>query len=184
MTRVDKAIEFAAKEHQNQFRKSSKVPYVSHPFSVAMLLKGVGCEEDIVIAGLLHDIVEDTDYTLEDIKSAFGEKVADIVDGCSEPGRNAPWEDRKQHTIDFLKSASFEIKLVACADKLHNIRTIRSGFSSTGQSFWDRFHRGYQAQKWYYTSLVPSFFEGLDGQPENTLFHQFKEQVQLLFHSE
>lgn len=184
MTRIDRAIEFATKAHQKQFRKSSNIPYISHPFGVVMLLKEAGCEEDVVIAGLLHDIVEDTSYTLKDIKIRFGDKVAEIVDGCSEPNRTASWEERKQHTITFLKTAPFDIKLVTCADKLHNIRTISSGFLSVGESFWDRFSRGYSDQKWYYISLVDSFFEGLENQPENSLFHQFKNQVQLLFLSD
>jgi (p)ppGpp synthase/HD superfamily hydrolase len=184
LTRIDRAIEFAAKAHHKQYRKSSNVPYISHPYSVAILLKDAGCDEDVVIAGLLHDVVEDTPVTLKDIKLHFGEKVTEIVDGCSEPDRKAPWKERKKHTIQYLKNAPFNIKIVSCADKLHNLRTISSGLQSIGDSFWDRFHKGYDDQRWYYISIAESLFEGLDGQPELSLFQQFKTQVQLLFQSE
>jgi (p)ppGpp synthase/HD superfamily hydrolase len=184
VTKIDKAIEFATKAHRNQFRKGTELPYISHPFSVAMLLREMGCDEEIVIAGVLHDVVEDTDYSLDDIEKKFGKRVAEIVNGCSEPDRNASWESRKKHTIEYLKNAPYEIKIVSCADKLHNIRTIRRGFNKTGHSFWDLFHRGFESQKWYYLSLVKSLYKGLDKSKNIDIFHQFRQEVELIFESE
>lgn len=179
VTRLDKAIEFAAAAHSQQFRKATTIPYITHPFSVAMLLKDAGCDEDVVIAGLLHDIVEDTPFTLEDIADRFGDRVADIVRGCSEPDRKASWEERKGHTIEYLKTAPLDVKIVACADKLHNLRTIYSGYKKVGDRFWERFHRGFEEQVWYYNELAKSLVHGLDDKDRNSLFDQFERQVKL-----
>jgi (p)ppGpp synthase/HD superfamily hydrolase len=122
MTILDRAIAFAAKAHNKQYRKASDVPYIAHPFSVWMILLQAGCPEEWVAAGILHDVVEDTDVTLAELVAEFGQTIADIVAGCSEPDKSLPWKERKVHTVEFLKTASIEIKVVAAADKLHNIR--------------------------------------------------------------
>ncbi|MDD2856601.1 MAG: HD domain-containing protein [Desulfuromonadaceae bacterium] len=119
--RLNLAIQIAANAHKDQLRKGTKTPYISHPYAVGMLLAQSGCSEDAVIAGILHDTVEDTALTLDDIRMQFGDKVAEIVAGCSEHDKELEWKERKQHTIDYLALASQEIKLVTCADKLHNV---------------------------------------------------------------
>ncbi|MBV5337765.1 MAG: bifunctional (p)ppGpp synthetase/guanosine-3',5'-bis(diphosphate) 3'-pyrophosphohydrolase, partial [Deltaproteobacteria bacterium] len=82
--RINKALEFSAKAHLSQVRKGIDIPYITHPFAVGMILANAGCSEEIIVAGILHDTVEDTETTIEDIKAAFGEEVATIVAGCSE----------------------------------------------------------------------------------------------------
>ncbi|WP_059170407.1 HD domain-containing protein [Bacillus sp. FJAT-27445] len=153
---VDKALRFAAEAHEGQYRKGTKTPYISHPVGVGMLLLKHGYSEDLVAAGILHDTVEDTDATLEDIKRKFGRLVADIVAGCSEPDKTLSWEERKEHTIEFLKTAPLEIKAVACADKLHNITSIFEDVKKGGEEVWSRFNRGRDKQEWYYRSLIDS----------------------------
>ncbi|PLR75753.1 phosphohydrolase [Bacillus sp. V3-13] len=156
MELIDKALQVASKAHQNQFRKQTDIPYISHPATVGMLLLKGGYSEEIVAAGILHDTVEDTDITIQDIKHEFGLKIAEIVEGCSEPDKSLSWEERKEHTIEFLKSASVEIRAVACADKLHNLQSIRREYEHVGDTVWNRFKRGRQQQEWYYRSLVDS----------------------------
>lgn len=181
MSMIDVAIEVAAKAHQNQFRKTTDIPYISHPYAVGLLLAQSGCSEEVIVSGLLHDTVEDTEITLEHIRENFGDKVASIVEGCSEPDRSLPWKTRKQHTIEFLKTASLEVRMVACADKLHNIRSIISEHEKIGDAVWERFNRGKNEQKWYYQQLVESLDNAPNCQREGTLFHQFRQAVESLF---
>lgn len=181
MNDIEKAIVFAARAHNKQFRKKGDIPYITHPFAVAFILQKQGCADELVIAGLLHDTVEDTAVTFDDIEREFGAKVAALVKGCTEPDRSAPWEIRKQHTIDYIKTAAFDIKLVVCADKLHNVDCILQEYKEIGDRVWQRFHRGYEQQKWYYTSMVDSLFLGLDGIAEDSIFYQYREKVAELF---
>src|ERR1043165_5018773 len=106
---LDLVIEVAAKAHSGQFRKGTDIPYIAHPYAVGMILARAGCAEEMIAAGILHDTVEDTDLTLEYIKETFGERVAAIVEGCSEPDKSATWEERKRHTIEYLRTAPWEV---------------------------------------------------------------------------
>jgi len=178
---IDFAIEVAARAHHGQFRKGTDTPYISHPYAVALLLSEAGCSEGVIIAGILHDTVEDTSLTLEYICKNFGRKVAEIVEGCSEPDRSLPWEQRKKHTVEFLKTASLEIRTIACADKLHNLRTIIADCQVIGDDVWVRFGRGKKAQEWYYRELVASLCGQSDCQRVGKIFQQFREAVEDLF---
>ncbi len=121
---VEKALQVASKAHRKQCRKNTDIPYITHPVAVGMILLKAGYNDELIAAGFLHDTVEDTDITLEDIRREFGTKIAEIVAGCSEPDKSLSWIDRKEHTLEFLKTASEDIRAVACADKLHNIQSI------------------------------------------------------------
>src|SRR5689334_1807319 len=111
-----RAIEFAARAHRNGLRKGSDTPYISHPYSVGLMLTRAGFDAEVVAAGILHDTIEDTHTTLEEIREYFGDRVATIVEGCTEPDRAATWEERKEHTIHYLQTAPYEIRSVSCAD--------------------------------------------------------------------
>jgi (p)ppGpp synthase/HD superfamily hydrolase len=177
MNLIEKAIITATKAHDKQYRKKTKIPYIIHPYSVGMILMKKGCNDEVVAAGLLHDTVEDTKLTLEDIEKEFGNTVAEIVRGCSEPDKNLSWEERKEHTLAKLKTASLDIRLVACADKIHNIRSIRDDLMVQGESVWKRFNRGKEKQEWYYKGLVVS----LGYASKFELLEQLEEEVGLLF---
>jgi (p)ppGpp synthase/HD superfamily hydrolase len=181
MNPIDFAIEVAAKAHRNQLRKGTDIPYISHPYAVGLLLLQAGCSEEVIVAGILHDTVEDTPITLEYIREHFGDKVASIVGGCSEPDKSLPWEERKRHTIEFLRTAPPEIRMVTCADKLHNIRTILAEYERLGDEVWKRFKRGREAQEWYFRGLVESISNQTDGQGEGAIFQQFRHEVEKLF---
>jgi (p)ppGpp synthase/HD superfamily hydrolase len=156
MSLIEVAIEFAAIAHSSQFRKGTDIPYISHPYGVGLILQRAGCQEEEIIAGILHDTLEDTDVTEEDILKEFGETVLMIVKGCSEPDKEASWEERKEHTLEYLKQAPLSIRQVSCADKLHNLRSIKRDLVDRGESAWERFKRGREQQKWYYTGVVES----------------------------
>ena len=157
------ALQFAHKVHRLQIRKETTIPYISHLLSVAGLVLESGGDEDLAIAGLLHDAVEDAEEIpgeemSDRIRSKFGDRVADIVDGCSDakssPGGNKPpWRSRKEAYIKHLSSASNDVLRVSIADKVHNARSIATDQDRFGTELWKRFSSTSEESRWYYTSL-------------------------------
>jgi (p)ppGpp synthase/HD superfamily hydrolase len=174
---IEKALELASKFHEGQYRKNTDIPYITHPVTVGMMLLKKGYSEEVVAAGVLHDTVEDTSLTLEEIKREFGSNIAEIVEGSSEPDKSLPWKARKEHTIEFLKTASEDIRAVVCADKLHNIRSIIRDYEQVGEEVWSRFNAGKEQQKWYYTNVVDS----LGAQSSFELLIELGKEVDKLF---
>ncbi|SOC40627.1 HD domain-containing protein [Ureibacillus acetophenoni] len=154
MDLIEKAIIYSSKAHRNQMRKGSDIPYITHPFAVGMLLQKANCSEEVIVAGILHDTLEDTEATYGDLKGNFGAQVANLVVAASENDKSQSWEVRKQHTIDQLKDVSLEELQVIVADKLHNLRSIRIDLNLQGESIWQRFKRGKYHQHWYYANIV------------------------------
>lgn len=176
--RFDAALNMSARAHARQLRKGTDIPYLTHPVHVAFLLARHDAEEDVCIAALLHDLVEDTEVSLGEIERAFGGRVAAIVDGCSEPrGDYGLWEHRKEHTIESLRTAPADVRAVACADKLHNLSTIRDVLQLDGETVWDRFRRGRSDQAWYYRGLVDSLGQGWS----HPLLDELRERVDEVF---
>ncbi len=178
---IFKAIVFAAEAHSGQYRKGSLIPYLIHPLEVGNILIEYGCSPDVAAAGILHDTVEDTSAGLESINSSFGVHVAGLVQGVSEPDRSDTWENRKSRTIDYLKRAPPEILFIACADKLHNIRSIQKDYKQLGEAVWTRFNRAREDQKWYYTSLAEIFAGRGESESFNKLAAEFKSVVDEVF---
>ena len=112
------AMDFVHKAHYGQYRKGTKIPYFIHPLGVAKILIDYDCSEEIIIAGLLHDTVEDTAVTIDEIERNFGEHVAEIVGNITEPEKSIHWEKRKQYQFDLIKKAPLEELFIICADKL------------------------------------------------------------------
>jgi len=177
-----RAIEFAARAHRHQLRKGSDTPYISHPYSVGLLLTRAGFDPEVVAAGILHDTIEDTPVTLGEIRDIFSDRVAAIVEGCTEPDRAATWEERKEHTIHYLQTATYEIRSVSCADKLHNLSTVAEGYAIYGDDVWSRFKRGKNQQAWYYRSLVAVLCDYTPpGQPSVPFCAAFSSLVEQVF---
>jgi len=159
---VFKAIKFVAEAHQGHYRKGTSIPYISHLMNVMKILIEIGCDKEIVTAGILHDVIEDTSVTSEQVERVFGKRVATIVAGASEPehirngqGGKAPWRLRKQHTIAYItREATLDELLVNCADKLDNIESIKHDFNLKGERLWERFNAPKQEQQWYYCSVA------------------------------
>ncbi|MEH7179808.1 HD domain-containing protein [Neobacillus vireti] len=177
MNVIEKALQTASKCHEGQYRKNTDIPYITHPVSVGMMLLKAGYREEIIAAGILHDTVEDTQLALEEIEKEFGLKIARIVEGCSEPDKTLPWKERKEHTIEYLKTASDEVRAVVCADKLHNIRSIISDYEEVGEAVWRRFNAGKEQQKWYYSNIV----ESLGTKSSFDLLKELQKEVDRLF---
>ena len=143
-TRFDDAYLFASDLHRDQGRKGAGSPYIAHLLQVAGLVLEAGADEDTAIAALLHDAVEDQGgaATRAAIAARFGERVARIVEGCSDSAGSPkpPWRARKQAHIDRLPTESPEVRLVVTADKLHNTRSIIADYRREGEALWPVFH--------------------------------------------
>lgn len=163
---IEEAIVFAAEAHSGQHRKATGRPYIWHPLAVGRLLADHGYAEPVIVGGLLHDTVEDTHVTLEQLARRFGADVAAIVDGCTEPDHRAlRWEERKSHTIGALPSASLDVRAVTAADKIDNLRSIASDLEEIGESVWTRFRRDRDKQEWYYRGIAAAIRENLAESP-------------------
>jgi (p)ppGpp synthase/HD superfamily hydrolase len=162
-SRFDEAWIYAHKLHARQFRKGTQVPYVSHLMAVSALVLEDGGDEDQAISALLHDAVEDQGglKTLEEIRERFGDRVAEIVEGCSDALSfpKPPWEERKRNYLTHLRQAPDYVRKVSLADKLQNAGAILKDLRITGEAVWDRFNGGKAGTLWYYDALLQAFQE-------------------------
>jgi (p)ppGpp synthase/HD superfamily hydrolase len=156
-----RAFHFAAEKHAGQTRKASTIPYLAHLMGVASLVLEFGGDEDLTIAALLHDVVEDCGGApmLKEVRRGFGPRVAKIVDGCtdSDTDPKPPWRERKETYIHHLERADADTRLVSAADKLNNVRSILSDYRQVGESIWARFNGGREGTLWYYRALLQEF---------------------------
>jgi (p)ppGpp synthase/HD superfamily hydrolase len=156
-----RAFQFAAKMHSGQARKASAIPYIAHLMGVASSVLEAGGDEDIAIAALLHDVVEDCGGApmRNKIRRQFGNRVAKIVEGCTDTDQypKPPWRERKEDYLTHLKSADAETRLVSAADKLNNVRSILSDYREIGEFVWERFNGGREGTVWYYRALRDEF---------------------------
>lgn len=177
---VDAALSFAARAHAGQKRKGTDVPYIVHPVGVMLALVQAGeADPELLAAALLHDTVEDTRTSLAELRQRFGARVAAIVEGCSEPDKRDTWENRKHHTVEYLKSASRDVQLVAAADKLHNLRSIVADYAALGDDLWSRFNRGRPQIEWYYRTVAANLKAGVLN--DHLLIRQLDEAVTTFF---
>ena len=161
--KIAQALALAVEAHDGQNRKGTTIPYIAHPMGVASIALDHGADEEQAMAALLHDAVEDggAEYA-ERIRTKFGDRVADIVAGCTDgvpdaSGRKPPWQARKQAYLDHLKLASDDVLLVSSSDKLHNARAIVEDLLNIGQRVFDRFSASKEQTLWYYESLAQIF---------------------------
>jgi (p)ppGpp synthase/HD superfamily hydrolase len=162
-SRFEDALRYAARLHSKQKRKGTDVPYVSHLLAVTAIVLEDGGSEDEAIAALLHDAIEDQggDPTRQEIRRRFGEKVAAIVDGCTDAEviPKPPWLERKKKHLEHLRDASPEVLRISAADKLHNARSVLADFGQHGNAIWGRFKGGREGTLWHYRRLVEVFRE-------------------------
>ncbi len=188
---VFKAIQFVAEHHAGQYRKGTRLPYITHLMNVMKILIEHGCDDEIVAAGILHDVLEDTPVKIEEVEQVFGARVAHLVIGASEVREPADvfdgkssWKTRKQHTIDFLiNNAANDQLLVSCADKLDNTTAISVDYKRMGDQLWDRFNAGKDQQQWYYTNIANAFDHRAKelGEPLNGLSQKLSLKVKEIF---
>ena len=175
-----RAFEFAVKMHAGQTRKASTIPYIAHLMGVASLVLEAGGDEDLAIAALLHDVVEDCGGApmLKEVRRRFGARVAKVVDGCTDADTDPkpPWRERKENYIRHLRKADADTRLVSAADKLNNVRSILADYREIGESVWSRFNGGRDGTLWYYRTLRHEFLS----QKSNRITHEFDQAVNKL----
>jgi (p)ppGpp synthase/HD superfamily hydrolase len=168
-SRYDAALALAARAHRDQVRKGTDLPYIAHPVHVSIILIRHGFSLDLAIAGLLHDVVEDTDTALDLIAAEFGAQVARLVAAVSETksadGAELPWEQRKAEKLAHLQSAGPDVAALKAADAIHNLRSIIADLNSHGPDVWARFKRGPGPTLGYYRSILDPVREKLGAHP-------------------
>ncbi len=175
----ERALLFAVRKHAGQTRKGTAAPYISHLLSVAALVLEAGGDEDLAIAALLHDVVEDCGGApmLQEIRRRFGKRVAHVVDGCTDTDLNPkpPWRQRKEDYLKHLRIADADVRLVSAADKLHNARSILADYREIGEPVWERFQGKRNGTLWYYRALLDEFRKGKANPLVNQLERVVKE---------
>src|SRR3712207_6835483 len=185
--RFDEALRYASQHHREQLRKGSRVPYMTHLMSVSALVMEHGGSEDQAIAALLHDAVEDAPAgtggaVLAEIRSTFGDAVADIVRACSDGldadgNRSGTWAERKRPYVAGLEHKPLDALLVTAADKTHNGLCIAADVRRYGQGFWSTFNASREELLWYYTSVERAVAERLPGSSIADALHRAVDEL-------
>ena len=164
-TLLDRAIVFAVRAHAGTERRGKGFPYIVHPMEAVEIVATMTSDQELLAAAVLHDTVEDTDTTVEQIRTEFGDRIASlvasesdiVVDGVSEEDS---WHARKQAAIDRLARASHDAKIVALGDKLSNMRAIARDYAQQGDALWNLFHvKDRKEHEWHYRGLADSLRE-------------------------
>ena len=174
------AKQFAEKAHEGQIRKSGNIPYITHPIRVAAILEKAGAGEELISAGYLHDVVEDTPVEIEEIEKVFGKQIASLVRAHTED-KSKSWQERKQHTIDTLKTANRDIKQLIVADRLDNLLSVEKDLEEKGPAIWDIFNAGADKQRWYNEEIAKNMYAGLNKNEIPAFFEEFAEAVDRVF---
>lgn len=163
---LEKAIAFATQAHHGLTRKGTQTPYILHPMEAAVIVSSMTNDVEVMSAAVLHDVLEDTNTTVEQLRAEFGNRITDLVSAESENKREGEsaaktWRIRKQETIDDLRQETrLEVKMIALGDKLSNIRAINWDYQSLGDALWERFNQKDKTQiRWYYQSVADAIKE-------------------------
>lgn len=162
---LDRAIEFAVKAHANTERRGKGFPYIVHPLEAMEIVATMTPDQELLAAAALHDTIEDTSVTIDDLRREFGDRVATIVEAESDKflegiPDEASWHQRKQAAIDRIAAAPFESKIVAMGDKLSNMRAIWRDYQEQGDELWKIFHaKDKKDHEWHYRGLAASLSE-------------------------
>ena len=179
---LDRAITFAVKAHQGMERKGKGFPYIVHPMEAVCIVATMTNDQELLAAAALHDVIEDTDTTADDLKKEFGERIAMLVEAESDDktgGSKADtWHQRKQDTLDRLRNADLDIKIVALGDKLSNMRAIAHDYAVLGDELWNRFTVKDPAEHaWRYHALA----EALNDLSDTDAYKEFHTLVNKTF---
>ena len=162
---LDRAIIFAVHAHAGTERRGKGYPYIVHPLEAVSIVATMTADQELLAAAALHDTVEDTEVTLEQLRTEFGERIASLVADESEErtegvSEEESWHDRKQAAIDHLAKASHDAKIVALGDKLSNMRAIAHDYAEIGDALWNRFHaKDPKDHEWHYRGLAEALRE-------------------------
>ena len=182
-TLLDRAIIFAVKAHAGTERRGKGYPYIVHPLEAVEIVATMTPDQEMLAAAALHDTVEDTDVTVEQIRAEFGERIASLVADESEErpegvSDEASWHDRKRAAINRLAKASHDAKIVALGDKLSNMRAIARDYAEIGDALWNRFHsKDPKDHEWHYRGLADALRELSD----TFAFQEFERLINQVF---
>lgn len=160
MNVLDKAIKFATEAHSGAFRKGTKIPYIVHPLEAAAIAATMTVDEEVIAAAVLHDIIEDTPVTKEQLIAEFNSRIAELVCADSENKReykpaSETWEIRKQETLDYIPNASRDEQIIILSDKLSNMRSLCRDYEEFGDFIWNKFNmKDKTKQAWYYGGIT------------------------------
>ena len=182
--RLDDAIEFATKKHTEQTRKRENTPYILHPLEAAAVAAELTKDEDILIAAVLHDTVEDTDTSIDEVREKFGDRVAELVESETENKRDdlppeETWEIRKKESLEHLKNSTDPaVKILWLADKVSNMRTLYRLYQKEGDALWNHFNmKDVKKQAWYYRTISDLLVDLEDTLP----YQEYKQIVDYIF---
>ncbi len=155
---LDEAILFATEKHSGQLRKGTNTPYIVHPLETMAILNSMGAGVDLLVAGLFHDLIEDTDTSIIEIEERFGAEVADLIRRHSE-NKTESWQERKEKDIQETSNGSRELKMLVMADKVSNLRALYNDYRNLHELVWLRFHAPENKQAWYYSQMIDALDE-------------------------
>lgn len=187
--KIQKAINFASRLHRGQSRKDdASMPAVSHAFSVGWILSEYTDDENVIAAGMLHDVLEDVkNYRFDDLKNDFGEEVAKIVKEVSEDkdpnietDEKALWQERKDGYLKNLENDSFEGMMVCAADKIHNMHCLIKAYKEQGEELWGKFNAPADRKIWYYEEVAKILNDKLDNPIVSVLNMEIEKMKALL----
>ena len=179
---LDRAIIYAVRAHAGTERRGKGFPYIVHPMEAMAIVATLTADQELLAAAALHDVVEDTALTVEDIRAEFGDRVAELVEAESDKfvegiSESDSWRTRKQAAIDRLAEAPLEVKMIAMGDKLSNMRAIARDYALQGDGLWNLFHvKDRASHEWHYRGLAASL-RSLAGTPAYDEFERLVNQV-------
>lgn len=150
---IETAVRIAVGAHKDQTRKADNLPYIIHPFMVALKLQKYNFGESVIAAALTHDVLEDTDYPEEKLKSELGEDVLEMVKAVTNDD-SLPWEDKKMKYIESVRKGPEGAKAVAVADKIHNLESLLTAYKEQGINVWKKFNQGKDKKVWFETRML------------------------------
>lgn len=184
MDKVTKAIKFAADAHDGMARKKDKTPYILHPLEAAVIVGSMTEDRDVICAAVLHDVVEDTDITIEEIEENFGSRVRALVQSETEDKRaelppESTWRIRKEESLEELANCGDrDVLILWLSDKLSNMRSFYRIWKTEGDSMWQSFNqKDPLQQKWYYTRIA----ELTSPLQEFTAWQEYNELLKIVF---
>jgi len=183
---LEQAIIFATNRHEGMKRKSSNIPFIIHPLEAVSIAAGITNDPEVLAAVVLHDVVEDTPTTLEEIESVFGKRIAMLVASDNEDKMpdlppSESWQIRKEMTIEHFETASRDEKIILLSDKLSNIRSINRDYSNKGESLWEIFNQKDKTkQEWYYREVARVTSE----LSKESAYHEFCKHIVTIFQDE
>ena len=179
---LDRAIFYAVRAHAGTERRGKGFPYIVHPMEAMAIVATLTADQELLAAAALHDVVEDTALSVEDIRAEFGDRVAELVEAESDKfvegvSESDSWRTRKQAAIDRLAEAPLEVKMIAMGDKLSNMRAIARDYALQGDGLWNLFHvKDRASHEWHYRGLAASL-RSLAGTPAYDEFERLVNQV-------